>query len=150
MKRYMITGVVLVILAAIAAGALIADRDMAHPASDVSGKVNNAISNYDTELASCHAFANGSSQTVRATTRLLIYLPKKLYSLNDRPLSFRTQNGDAKASWVSSAGPMGEAFSESPDCYAYYYEFDGTGEIDLLATTSVTHVPAYAVHFTVK
>lgn len=150
MKPYMIMAAVLVILAIIAAGALVTERDSAHPSAVAPGKVNNAISNYDTELASCHAYPNGTNQSVNATTRLLIYLPKKLYSLNDRPLSFRQLSGDAQASWVSNAGPMGEAFSESPDCYAYYYEFDGNGAIDLLATSSFANVPAYTIHFTVK
>ncbi len=64
-------------------------------------------------------------------------------------LQFTTAAGDAKASWVSNAGPYGEAFESTDECFSYYYEFDGVGVIDLKAA-GVMGAPDYNVRFVVN
>lgn len=103
---------------------------------------------YDRALAACNAYPNGSTQHATDTSRLMIYLPKELYPV--APLNFMTVSGTATAGWISNAGPMGEAAGATDKCAAYYYEFNGTGEVDLNATSSVKSVPGYTVHFMVN
>jgi hypothetical protein len=101
-------------------------------------------------LKHCNAYPNDSTQQVANTSRLTIFLPRSLFPNQGGSLSFSTMSGTAMAGWVSNAGPMGEAQGATPDCFAYYYEFDGEGVVTLTATSSLPDVPTYTVHFDVK
>ena len=105
--------------------------------------------NTTAELAACGSYPNGSSQSVTETSRLTIKLPKGLYPNQGGFLPFKTASGTATAGWISNAGPAGESYGATADCFAYYYEFDGAGEVDLRATSSIAGVPDYTVRFLV-
>ncbi len=109
-----------------------------------------AIVSYDAQLAACHAYPNGSTQQVTETSRLTIYLPKALYPNQNGLLSFTTASGTAKAGWVSNAGLPGSSYGATADCFATYYDFEGSGVVDLVATSSVPSMPEYVVHFSVE
>lgn len=97
------------------------------------------------KLLLCGGIPDGSVENLTETTRLFVNLPKDVYPDKDHNLSFKTVVGDARANWISNAGPYGEAFEASPDCWSYYYEFDGKGEVDLSAKNS-----DYKIRFMVK
>lgn len=105
---------------------------------------------YEERLAACNAFPNHSTQNVIETSRLSIKLPKDVYSPQDNKLEFRTASGTATAGWISNAGPAGQSYGTTAECWAYYYEFDGSGEVDLTATSSIKGVPDYLVRFIVS
>ncbi|HUW77578.1 MAG TPA: hypothetical protein VMV52_02370 [Candidatus Nanopelagicaceae bacterium] len=106
--------------------------------------------NLAAKLASCKAFPNDSKQNVFETTRLTIKLPKDIYpGLAGSQLKFKTVNGTATAGWVSNAGPMSQSHGVTANCWSYYYEFDGTGEVDLTASSSIKGIPNYLVRFIV-
>ncbi len=104
---------------------------------------------YEAQLAACGAYPNNSTQDVTETSRLTIHLPRALYAKGNTPLSFRTASGTATAGWISNAGPMSNSYGATTDCAAYYYEFEGDGEVDLVAASSVENTPDYLVHFIV-
>ncbi len=112
-------------------------------------KNGNSGAVYADALAACGSYPNGSVQDVIETDRIAIKLPKGLYPNQSGYLPFTTASGTAKASWVSNAGPVGAAYGATSDCWAWYYEFDGRGEVDLKATSSVAGVPEYDVRFMV-
>jgi hypothetical protein len=58
-------------------------------------------------------------------------------------------SGTATTGWISNAGPMGQSYGATADCWSYYYEFDGNGEVDLIATSSIKGIRNYLVHFIV-
>ncbi len=106
--------------------------------------------NFAAQLASCKAIPNDSKQNVFETTRLTIKLPKDVFpGQQGKELKFITVNGTAKAGWISNAGPMGQSYGATANCWAYYYEFEGNGEVDLVATSSMKGIPSYLVHFIV-
>lgn len=95
----------------------------------------------DQKIAACKGIPNGSTQTVKDTSRLFINLPKDVYPDKGHALSFSTATGTAQANWISNAGPYGQAFQATDQCWSYYYELDGTGELDLTASgTAPYHV----------
>lgn len=98
------------------------------------------------QLAACGGLPNGSTQVATDTSRVFINLPKDVFPDKDHALSFATASGTAKALWVSNAGPYGQAFEATPDCWSYYYEFDGPGVIDLTASGT----KPYTVRFDVR
>ena len=107
--------------------------------------------NLAAKLASCKAFPNDSKQKVLETTRLTIKLPKGVYPGQEgNRLEFKTVNGTATAGWISNAGPMGKSYGATADCWSYYYEFDGNGEVDLTTTSSIKGIPDYLVRFIVR
>lgn len=112
--------------------------------------LKDALAVYEAKLAACKAYPNNSTQSVITTSRLAIYLPKDIYPERNNLLTFKTTNGSATAGWISNAGPAGQSYGGSAECWAYYYEFDGVGETDLIATSSVADMPDYLVHFDVK
>lgn len=87
----------------------------------------------DGQILLCGGIPNGSTQSIAETTRLFINLPKDIFPDKEHNLQFKTTKGNATAGWISNAGPYGEAFQANQDCWSYYYEFDGLGEIDLTA-----------------
>ena len=109
-----------------------------------------ALVAYEAKLAACKAYPNNSTQKIIATSRLFIYLPKDIYPNQSSLLAFKTASGTATAGSVSNAGSAGQSYGATADCWASYYEFDGAGEVDLVATSSVAGVPDYLVHFAVK
>jgi hypothetical protein len=109
-----------------------------------------SLPNLAAKLASCKAFPNNSTQNVIETTRLSINLPKDVYpGQEDNRLEFKTVSGTATAGWISNAGPVGQSYDATADCWSYYYEFDGNGEVDLTATSAIKGVPDYFVRFIV-
>ena len=102
------------------------------------------------KLAACHSIPEDSVQVVSETTRLFLNLPKDIYPDKLHNLHFTTVAGNATAGWISNAGPMGEAFQSTPACWSYYYEFDGTGEVDLRVPSAAAGVPDYSVRFLVR
>ncbi|MCL4405092.1 MAG: hypothetical protein M1361_01500 [Patescibacteria group bacterium] len=109
-----------------------------------------ALAAYGAKLAACKAYLNNSTQSVITTSRLTIYLPKDIYPTQSNLLVFKTASGTATAGWISNAGPVGQSYGATAGCWAYYYEFDGTGEVNLIATSSVAGIPDYLVHFAVS
>ncbi len=110
---------------------------------------NSAAISYEGDLAACDAYPEGSTQTIPETSRLTIYLPRDLYPNQERLLTFETATGTATAGFVSNAGPVAHSYGATNDCFAYYYEFDGQGVVDLVATSSAPGTPTYRVHFIV-
>ncbi len=104
---------------------------------------------FEQQLAACHAIPNQSVQQVTETTRLFINLPKAIYPDKSHNLRFTTVEGDATAGYISNAGLPGEAFQATPDCWSYYYEFDGNGEVDLQVSSALEDYPDYFVRFLV-
>ena len=101
-----------------------------------------------TKLVACDAFPNNSVQKIIETTRLKIKLPRYIYlHQQGSPLVFRTVNGNAQPLWISNAGPIGNAVGSTKECSVYYYEFDGTGEVDLSLKSSNNGTPNYFVRF---
>lgn len=110
---------------------------------------SNAISN-DGEILLCGGIPNGSTQNITETTRLFINIPKEVYPDKEHNLQFKTVSGNATAGWISNAGPYGEAFESTPDCWSYYYEFDGSGEVDLTVKAATKSASDYFVRFIVS
>jgi hypothetical protein len=109
-----------------------------------------AVPNFAAKLAVCKAFPNDSKQNVFETTRLTIKLPKDVFPGQEgNQLKFKTVSGTATAGWISNAGPMGHSYGVTAECWAYYYEFEGNGEVDLTATSSNKSTPNYLVRFIV-
>lgn len=104
---------------------------------------------YASALAACGAYPDGSVQDVVETSRLVIKLPKGLYPNQSGLLTFKTASGAATAGWISNAGPAGESYGASSDCWAWYYDFEGRGEVDLIATSSIAGVSDYVLHFNI-
>lgn len=104
---------------------------------------------FEQKLAACHAIPHNSTQKVVDTTRLFINLPKDIYPDKEHNLQFKTVSGNAFAGWISNAGPPGEAFEATPECWSYYYEFGGKGEVDLTVKSAVAEMPDYFVRFIV-
>lgn len=110
---------------------------------------SNAISN-DGKILLCGGIPNGSTQNITETTRLFINIPKDVYPDKEHNLQFKTVSGNATAGWISNAGPYGEAFETTSDCWSYYYEFDGNGEVDLTVKGATKSIPDYFVRFIVS
>jgi hypothetical protein len=97
----------------------------------------------------CGGIPDRSTQNIVETTRLFINLPRDAYPNKEHNLQFKTISGDMTAGWISNAGPYGEAFESNSDCWSYYYEFDGNGEIDLTVENAIKSIPDYFVRFVV-
>lgn len=104
---------------------------------------------YEEKMTACLSLPNGSVQKIAETTRIFINLPRDVYPNRDYNLKFIIADGNATAGWISNAGPYGEAFQSTPDCWSYYYEFDGKGEIDLNVKSAINGMPDYFVRFIV-
>jgi hypothetical protein len=103
----------------------------------------------DTKILVCAGFPNGSTQKLTETSRIFINLPKDIFPDKDKNLQFKTVSGNARASWVSNGGPYGEGFGAiTSNCWSYYYEFDGTGRVDLFSQ-GIDNIN-YLVHFLVS
>lgn len=96
----------------------------------------------------CRGIPNGTTQEVKETTRLFINLPKAIFPDKEHNLQFKTVRGNATAGSVSNGGPYGEAFESSAQCWSYYYDFEGQGEIDL-NVKNAQGKPDYFVRFIV-
>lgn len=109
---------------------------------------SNTISN-DGKILLCGGIPNGSTQHIAETTRIFINLPRDIYPDKDHNLQFKTVSGNATEIWISNAGPYGEAFQSTPECWSYYYEFDGRGEVNLSAQAARGSAPGYFARFIV-
>jgi hypothetical protein len=104
----------------------------------------------DQKLTACRAIPNNSIQKVKETTRLFINIPKDIFPDKDHNLQFKTISGNATAGWISNAGPYGEAFQATSECWSYYYEFDGEGELELRVKSAIPNIPDYTLRFIVS
>lgn len=102
---------------------------------------------YDEQLAACHSIPNGSVQDETETSRIFINLPRALYPA-DVTGYFKTVQGDATAGYVSNSGLPGNGLQATSNCSSTYFEFNGTGEVDL-TVPGMSGAPAYSVHFIV-
>jgi hypothetical protein len=103
----------------------------------------------DKQIYLCAGIPSNSTQNVTETTRLFINLPKNVYSDKEKNLQFKTVSGNAAAGWVSNGGPYGEGYQTSDNCWSYYYEFNGNGEVDLNVKSTASGKPDYFVKFIV-
>jgi hypothetical protein len=99
-------------------------------------------------LAECGSLPNGSAQAVVETTRMFINIPKDLYP----DVNLQTTSHGATAGYISNGGPYGSAIGGQgkPNCWSYYFEFDGTGTVDLTSRSGMSGVPDYLIHFIVS
>jgi hypothetical protein len=102
-------------------------------------------------LAVCESISNGSTQDVHETTRLFINLPEDIYPYENRHF---TGNG-ATADTVSNGegvGPQKSSMEEfvANKCATHYYEFSGTGTVDLTVKSALAGIPDYTIHFRVQ
>jgi hypothetical protein len=98
----------------------------------------------------CAGIPNGSTVNIKETSRLFINLPKSVYKDKANNIKFKVVNGIVTAGYVSNAGPYGEAFQATPNCWSYYFEFNGSGELNLSAKSGVAGQPDYSVNFIIK
>jgi hypothetical protein len=98
----------------------------------------------------CGGIPNGSTQSVIDTTRLFINLPRDVYPDKENNLQFKTVSGNATSGYIASGGFPGLAFEATPECWSYYNEFDGNGEVDLTVKNGVKNAPDYVVRFIIR
>ena len=106
------------------------------------------VSPLDQRLAVCGSLPNGSTQNVMETTRMFINIPKDLYP----DVNLQTASQGATASYISNGGPYGNAIGaqDKSNCWSYYFEFDGTGTVDLVSKSGMGGIPDYTLHFVVS
>lgn len=102
----------------------------------------------DQSFAECGSIQNGTVQNVTDTTRTFINLPKNLYP----NVQLEIDQQGASAGYVSNAGQYGYAFgaNNDPNCWSYYFEFDGEGTVDIRSKSGVSSVPDYHIQFVVS
>ncbi len=105
-------------------------------------------STLDQRLAECKSLSNSGTQNVVETTRMFINIPKDLYPAVDLQI---TSHG-ATANYISNGGPYGNAIGAQgkSNCWSYYFEFDGTGTVDLVSKSGMSGIPDYTLHFVVS
>lgn len=103
----------------------------------------------DGKVLLCGGIPNGSTQSVIDTTRLFINLPKDVYPDKENNLQFKTVSGNATSGYISNGGLPGQAYEATPECWSYYNEFDGNGEVDLTVKSARKDTPDYSVRFIV-
>ena len=103
---------------------------------------------FDQRLAECGSLPNGSTQNVVETARMFINIPKDLYP----DVNLQTTSHGATAGYISNGGPYGSAIDGQgkPNCWSYYFEFDGKGTVDLTSRSGMSGVPDYLIHFIVS
>ncbi len=106
------------------------------------------MSALDDRIAACGSLPNGSTQNVVETTRMFINLPKDMYP----NVNLQVTSNGATAGYISNGGPYGAAMGAQgkPNCWSYYFEFDGTGTVDLASKSGISGVPDYTIHFVVS
>lgn len=102
----------------------------------------------DRRLSECGSFPNGSTQRVLETTRVFINIPKDAYP----NVNLGVASHGATVGVVSNGGPYGYALGadQKPNCWSYYFEFNGVGSVDLSAKGASPTVPDYVIHFIVE
>ena len=102
----------------------------------------------DKRLSECGSFPNGSTQRVTETTRMFINIPKDAYP----DVNVGVASHGATVGVVSNGGPYGYALGadQKPNCWSYYFEFNGVGTVDLSSKGASSTVPDYVVHFIVE
>lgn len=119
-----------------------------------------AVSNYyshrpkttvalDEALAACDSLPNNSIAQVTQTSRMFIKLPESFYPKDVRSY-FATASGNATAGYVSNGGLPGEAMGAPGGCSSTYFDFEGTGEVDLRVKSLRAGTPDYFVKFIVR
>jgi hypothetical protein len=98
-------------------------------------------------FSECGSLANSSTQTVTETSRMFINIPKDLYP----NVNLQIVSHGATAGTVSNGGPYGSAIGAQgkPNCWSYYFEFDGIGTVDLTSLSGTKSIPDYKLHFVV-
>jgi len=108
----------------------------------------NAVS-FEQKLAACNAIPHNSTQKIVATTRLFINLPKDIYPDEEHNLKFSTVSGNARAVRLGNCGSSGTGCQSTPECWSYYCQFDGNGEVALSVKSAIKDMPDYFVRFIV-
>jgi len=109
----------------------------------------NAVS-FEQKLAACNAIPHNSTQKILETTRLFINLPKDIYPDEEHNLKFSTVSGNATAGRLGNCGSPGTGCQSTPECWSYYCQFDGNGEVDLNVKSAIKDMPDYFVRFIVS
>ena len=106
------------------------------------------VSQIDQRLLACGSLPNNSTQHVVDTSRMFINIPKDLYP----DVHLQVASHGATAGYISNGGPYGAAVEAQgkPDCWSYYFEFDGVGTVDLSSKSTTRGVPDYLIHFAVS
>jgi hypothetical protein len=104
----------------------------------------------DGKVLLCGGMPNGSTQNIIENTRLLINLPKDVYPDKEHNLQFKTASGNATSGYIPNGGFPGLAWEATPECWSYYNEFDGNGEVDLTVKSGMKNAPDYVVRFIVS
>ena len=105
---------------------------------------------YELKLTDCKAIPNNSTQKIVETTRLFINLPKDIYPDEEHNLKFSTVSGNARASRLDNCGSPGTGCQSTSECWSYYCQFDGNGEVDLHVKSAIKGMPDYFVRFIVS
>jgi len=121
--------------------------NMENPLPEIPLSQSSGYGSFEQKLAACKAIPHGSTQTIAETTRLFVNIPKDIYPEKENNLKFSTVSGNAMAGYVSNGGLPGEAFEASSECWSYYVEFNGNGEVDLTVKSVINGMPDYLVHF---
>ena len=122
-----------------------------------TASISSAVpTSYDEKIAACYPIREGCSacqpiltnsvQRVVETSRLFVNVPKDFYP-KEISSYFTTVSGNATTLWVSNGGLPGEGLDATPECWSTYFEFDGSGEVDLRVKSTKTDVPDYFVRF---
>ena len=109
----------------------------------------NAVS-FEQKLAACNAIPHNSTQKILETTRLFINLPKDIYPDKEHNLKFSTVSGNARAGRLGNCGSPGTGCQSTSECWSYYCQFDGNGEVDLNVKSAIKDMPDYFVRFIVS
>lgn len=101
------------------------------------------------KLMVCGSIPNGTTLTLRSTSRKYINLPKDIFPDKNNNLQFKTINGNVTAGRMPAVA-VGEDLEATEKCWSYRYDFNGEGEIELTATSPIKSVPVYKVYFIVE
>ena len=105
-------------------------------------------------LAACGSIPNGSTTSVRQTTRISINLPREIYPTK----ILKITSLGARAGYISNGGAYGYGFAArgKPNCWSYYFEFNltsteksGRGRVDISSKSAVRGIPNYLIHIRV-
>jgi len=105
---------------------------------------------YELKLTACKAIPNNSTQKIVETTRLFINLPKDIYPDEEHNFKFSTVSGNARAGRLDNCGSPGTGCQSTSECWSYYCQFDGNGEVDLHVKSAIKGMPDYFVRFIVS
>lgn len=105
---------------------------------------------FDDQMRYCEAVPNGSERTVRDTSRMFVHLPLAYFPDADaNTRGWRTISGNATAGYVSNGGRCSDN-DIAQGCWSCYFQFEGGGVVEYVATSSDRGVPPYRFRVTVE